>query len=367
VSPRTGWIAAVIMLAVLAFAPVLAPLVHVDVSIISEVLLFAIAAMSVNLLLGYTGLNAFGNAAFFGLGAYGAGLSIVYFHVHFIVAVVVGMLSGLAGALLIGPFLLRRRGIYFALLAIAFGQVFYFIAYKFTSITGGEDGKNFSRPYLGIPAWHISLNETSFYYLSLSIFAVALGAFWLIVRSPFGRTLVAIRQNELRVRYLGLNTDRFIFVALLIASVLAGLSGALYGLLIMFMFPLMLDWHQSGDFVLMTILGGAGTVWGPLVGAFIFVVGKDVISTITPAWQIILGALFVACVLGFPKGILGSVLAALRGRAVSGDGGAEENALAEPSASPARGLAADTGRPTPAGSALERAVSPDIVDRGKHG
>ncbi len=141
----------------------------------------------------------------------------------------------------------------------------------------------------------------------LAIFIVCLIAFRGLVRSPFGRTLVAIRQNEVRVRYLGLNTDRFIFVAILVSATMSGLSGALFGLLINFAYPLTLDWHQSGYFVLMMILGGAGTVWGSLVGSFIYVIGKDIISTITPLWQIFLGAFFVACVLGFPRGIVGSL------------------------------------------------------------
>jgi branched-chain amino acid transport system permease protein len=297
--------AAVVVL--LALGPVLSPYIHLDVSIMSEVLAYTIAAMSVNLLLGYTGLPAFGNAAFFGLGAYGAGLSIQNWHVHLLEALLIGVLTSFIGALLIGPFLLRRRGIYFGLLAIAFGQVFYFIAYRFTDLTGGEDGMNFSRPYLGLPGWHATLDGTGFYYFTLAIFAAAVLGFALLVRSPFGRTLVAIRQNELRVRYLGLNSDRFIFVALLVSATLAGLGGALFGMLLNFAYPLLLDWHLSGDFVLISILGGSGTLWGPLVGSAIYVVGKDIISTITPLWQIFLGAIFVACVLLFPKGILGSI------------------------------------------------------------
>lgn len=299
--------AAVIVL--LALGPVLSPYIHLDVSIMSEVLAYAIAAMSVNLLLGYTGLPAFGNAAFFGLGAYGAGLSIQDWHVHFLEALFLGVLTSFLGALLIGPFLLRRRGIYFGLLAIAFGQVFYFVAYRFTDLTGGEDGMNFPRPYLGLPGWHLTLNGTGFYYFTLVVFALIVLAFALLTRSPFGRTLAAIRQNELRVRYLGLNSDRFIFVALLVSATLAGLGGAIFGMLLNFAYPLLLDWHLSGDFVLISILGGSGTLWGPLVGAAIYVVGKDIISTITPLWQIFLGAIFVACVLLFPKGILGSIAA----------------------------------------------------------
>jgi branched-chain amino acid transport system permease protein len=308
--------ASAIVVVLLIVAPYLAPLIHLDVSILSEVLLMAIAAMSVNLLLGYTGMLAFGNAAFFGLGAYGAGLSIKYFDVHFIVATIIGVVAAVIGALIIGPFLLRRRGIYFALLMIAFGQVFYFIAYRLTDVTGGEDGMNFPRPWFGFSAWHLQLRDQPFYFVMLAIFIAVLAAMWYLIRSPFGRTLVAIKQNELRVRYLGLNSDRFIFVALLISAAMAGLAGALYSLLIMFAFPLMLDWHQSGDFVLTVILGGAGTLWGPLVGSIVYVVGKDIISTITPAWQIFLGGLFVACVLAFPKGLLGTTLDLLARRGI---------------------------------------------------
>lgn len=294
---------------VLAFAPLLAPLLHVDISIFSELLLTAIAAMSVNLLLGYTGLPAFGNAAYYGLGMYGAALSITYVHVHFIEAVIIGTLSGTLGALILGPFLLRRRGIYFGLLSIAFGQVFYFIAYKFTNVTGGEDGMNVARPYVGLPSAHFLLHDASFYYAMLVIYLAVVAVFWAIAESPFGKTLVAIRQNEVRVRYLGLNTDRFIFVALLISATLAGLAGSLFAMLINFASPIELDWHRSGDFVLIMVLGGAGTLWGPLVGAAIYVIGKDIISSMTPYWQLFLGALFVACVLLFPKGILGSIIA----------------------------------------------------------
>ncbi|MGC2130552.1 MAG: branched-chain amino acid ABC transporter permease [Candidatus Aquilonibacter sp.] len=309
---RAGFIIALVLLVLLIFIPQLAPHLHLAISICTEVLLFAIAAMAVNLLIGYTGVLPFGNAAFFGLGAYGAGLTIQFWHAKFLGSLGYGVLAAIIGALLIGPFLLRRRGIYFALLMIAFGQVFYFIAYRFTDITGGEDGMNFVRPAVEGLGWQ--LKDENFYYAMLAFFVIVTVFFYLLVRSPFGRSLVAIKENETRARYLGLNTDRFIFVALLISAAIEGLAGACYGLSIMFAYPLLLDWHQSGNIVLMTILGGSGTIFGPFLGALIFVIGNDILSSAIPWWQIPLGALFVACVLGFPKGILGTILDAFEKR-----------------------------------------------------
>ncbi|MDE2573374.1 MAG: branched-chain amino acid ABC transporter permease [bacterium] len=315
-----GYVAAVIALILLVLLPLqfggksALTVMHLDVSILSEMLLFAIAGMSVNLLLGYTGQMSFGNAAYFGLGAYGAGLSIHYLNVNFLVGTLIGTVAAIVGALIVGPFLLRRRGIYFALLTLAFGQVFYFIAYRANQFTGGEDGMSFPRPYFGFGPWRTQLHEATFYYLMLLVFIAVLVIFWLIVRSPFGRTCQAIRQNELRVRYLGLDTNRFIYVSLVVSAAMAGLAGALYGLLIMFAAPLMLDWNQSGDFVMIMILGGAGTIWGPVVGSVIYVIGKDIVSTITQTWQIYIGALFVICVLAFPRGLLGSFLYAIARR-----------------------------------------------------
>src|SRR5665213_2086721 len=256
-----------IVVVLLAAAPVVAPRLGIDITVINEVLLDALAAMSVNLLLGYTGLPAFGNAAFFGLGAYGAALSIKYLDVGFVSAIAIGTATAFVGGLLIGPFLLRRRGIYFGLLAIAFGQVFYFIAYRFTNFTGGEDGMSISRPDFALFGPPHAINATVYYYVCLVVFVAIVAAFWVIAVSPFGQTLMAIRQNETRVRYLGLSSDRFIFVALMTAATAGGLGGSLYAMLINFAYPLLLDWHESGNFVLMTLLGGAGTVWGPLLGA----------------------------------------------------------------------------------------------------
>jgi branched-chain amino acid transport system permease protein len=305
-------IASAVLFVILLFVPQFAPHMGVALTVCTDVLLFAIAAMAVNLLIGYTGVLPFGNAAFFGLGAYGAGLTIRYFHVGFVSAVVIGAVAAIIGAVLIGPFLLRRRGIYFALLMIAFGQVFYFIAYRFSDITGGEDGMNFARP--AVEGLKLQLHDIAFYYAMLALFFVVTLLFWYLVNSPFGQTLLAIKHNETRARYLGLNTDRFIFVALLISAAIEGIAGACYGLSIMFAYPLLLDWHQSGVIVLMVILGGSATVFGPLLGAAIYVIGQDVLSSVITWWQIPLGALFVACVLGFPKGLLGTAIDTIQRR-----------------------------------------------------
>ena len=161
-----------------------------------------------------------------------------------------------------------------------------------------------------------------------AIFLATILAFWYLSKSPFGHTLVAIKQNEVRVRHLGLNSDKFVFVALMLSGGYAGLGGALYALSINFTFPLELDWHQSGDFFLMTVLGGAGTLWGPLIGSFIYVLGKEILSTVTQAWQIVLGGIFIVCVILFPKGILGTAISALASR--SGTQPPLDDTMAEP-------------------------------------
>jgi branched-chain amino acid transport system permease protein len=286
--------------------PWLLPVLRLNISLGTTVLLFGLAAASVNILLGYTGFMAFGNAAFFGVGAYSSALFAQDVSQNLLLAVLVGSLAGMLSAVVIGPFLIRRRGIYFSLLTIAFGQVYYFLAYRWNDVTGGEDGLTIHRPPLGT----IALNDTSFYFFTLAVFGLFMFGLWYVVRSPFGLTLRAISQNEVRARYLGINSDRFIFMALTLSGLFAGVAGALYSMSINFAYPLLMDWHQSGDFVMMVVLGGSGTLWGPLLGATIYALGANVLSTVTEAWQIVIGALFVACVLLFPRGILG--LRALR-------------------------------------------------------
>jgi branched-chain amino acid transport system permease protein len=285
--------------------PAIMPAIKLNISLGTTLLLFGLAAASVNVLVGYTGMMAFGNAAFFGVGAYGSALFSHYIMPdNMLVATAVGALAGLASALILGPFLIRRRGIYFALLTVAFGQVYYFIAYRWSDVTGGEDGFSITRPNL-FGAHGVSLDGIAYYYYVLVAFVIVMVLLWYLVRSPFGLTLRAISQNEIRVRYLAINSDRMILRALGISGLIAGVAGSLYSMSINFAYPLLLDWHQSGDFVMMVILGGSGTLWGPFLGAVIYTLAANVLSSWTQTWQIIIGATFVLCVLFFPKGILG--------------------------------------------------------------
>lgn len=283
----------------------------------SRVVIIALAAASVNFLLGYTGVLSFGHAAYFGLGAYGVGLTLKLIAPSTLLGLLVGVLAaGLAGAV-VGRLIVRLRGIYFSMVTIAFGQVFYFIAYRWDNVTGGNDGlSGWSRQPidLGFARLDIGTGDTAMYYLAVAGFALATGIMALLLRSPFGRTLLAIRENERRARFLGIPTDRHIWLAWLVSCVFAGLAGGLYALLNNFADPHYLRWDQSGDFVIMTVLGGMRNFWGPLIGAAIFVVLQDYVSSQTENWMSFVGVFFVLVVLFFPRGVLGFLSGLFAGR-----------------------------------------------------
>jgi branched-chain amino acid transport system permease protein len=274
----------------------------------TRVVVLGLAAMSVNFLLGYTGVLSFGHAAYFGLGAYGAGMMIRYIVPSTGLGIVFGTLVGTLAGAIIGPLIIRLRGVYFAMVTIAFGQVFYFIAFRWNSVTGGDDGlTGWTRlPInLGFTTVDILHHPNAFYYLVLLAFAVAVSAMAWLLRSPFGRTLIAIRENERRARFLGIPVDQHIWISWVISCCFVSLAGALYALLNNFVDPRALYWTQSGDFVIMAVLGGMRSFWGPLIGAAIFVVLQDYLSSLTENWMSFLGLFFVLVVLFFPRGILG--------------------------------------------------------------
>jgi branched-chain amino acid transport system permease protein len=230
----------------------------------TRVLVLGLAAMSVNFLLGFTGVLSFGHAAYFGLGAYGAGLALKFLAPSTPVALLCGMLvAGVAGALL-GALIVRRRGVYFAMVTIAFGQVFYYIAFQWSSLTGGDDGlRGFSRQplHLGLATIDILSDATAFYYFVLVCFALAAATMGFVLRSPFGRTMVAIRENERRARFLGIPVELHIWLSFVISCLFVSLAGTLYALLSNFTDPRALRWDMSGNFVIIAVLGGMRSFW----------------------------------------------------------------------------------------------------------
>jgi branched-chain amino acid transport system permease protein len=292
--------------AALLFAPYwMAPLGGYT-ALATRVLVLGLAAMSLNFLLGFTGVLSFGHAAWFG--AYGAGLTLKYLALSTPLAVVAGiLLGGVCGAIL-GLLIVRRRGVYFAMVTIAFGQVFYYIAFQWSSLTGGDDGlRGFARQPIDLGFFKLDIltDPMAFYYFVLFCFALAVGAMGFILRSPFGRTMIAIRENERRARFLGIPIERHIWIAFTLSCFFMGFAGALYALTNNFADPRGLHYSQSGDFVMMAVMGGMRSFWGPLLGAAVFVVLQDYLSSVTVNWMSFVGLLFVLVVLFFPRGLLG--------------------------------------------------------------
>jgi branched-chain amino acid transport system permease protein len=277
-------------------------------SLVTQVLILGLAATALNFLLGFTGVLSFGHAAYFGLGAYGCGLTIKYFAPSSSLGLLVGVLVGTLAGAIIGPLIVRLRGVYFAMVTIAFGQVFYFIVFRWNSVTGGDDGLGgFERHPIAVAGMTIDIahDQMLFYYFSLLFFALAAGAMGILLASPMGRAQLAIRENERRARFLGLVIERHIWLAWVISCGVTSLAGALYALLNNFADPRLLYWSFSGELVIMTVLGGMRSFWGPLLGAALFVVLRDTISSHTENWMSFIGLFFVLVVLFFPRGILG--------------------------------------------------------------
>ncbi len=276
----------------------------------SRVLVLGLAAMSLNFLLGFTGVLSFGHAAYFGLGAYGVGMTLKYLVPSTPLGVLVGVAVGAIAAALIGALIVKLRGVYFAMVTIAFGQVFFFIAFRWNSVTGGDDGlTGWSRQALNLGFANIDIagNDKAFYYFTLVLFAAAVGIMAVLLRSPFGRTLLAIRENERRARFLGIPVEQHIWLSFVISCLFVALAGTLYALLNNFTDPRALRWDQSGNFVIMAVLGGMRSFWGPLIGAAIFVVLQDYVSSHTENWMSFIGLFFVLVVLFFPRGVLGII------------------------------------------------------------
>lgn len=274
-----------------------------------EILIWAIYALAFNLVLGTAGLPSFGHGAYFGIGAYAFGLCQFTIAPNLWVCLVVAMLAaGLAGAF-VSLFISHRRGIYFAFMTIAFGQIFWTIAIKAHSITGGEDGllKIARLPAdFGLVSFDLKTN-ISFYYFVLGAFAVVVMLLWRLIHSPYGRVLAAIRQSETRASHLGYRVWLYKASVFTLSASLSGFAGALFAMAQLAAFPDVMSLHQSGFIVMMTLVGGGlVSFWGPFIGVVVFLIARDVIGAFTNAWMLWFGLLFVAIVLFKPEGIAGA-------------------------------------------------------------
>ncbi len=304
--PLTRSLAIAAMWAALIALPWWLPMVGSYTALGSKVLIYAMATMGLNLLLGFTGGLSFGQAAYFGLGGYGAGMTLKYLAPSTPLAILIGTLAGGIAATLLGPLVMRRRGIYFAMITIAIGQLFYFVMVRWNEVTGGEDGlAGFARQDIHLGSLVIPLSNLNFYYLVLLCFTVAVALMWALLQSPLGHTWVAIRENRRRLQFLGVRSERYVWAVFAIAGFITAFAGTLNALLFNFTSPQDLHWILSGNFVIMIVLGGMRSFFGPLLGVIIFVVAQDYLSSLTGNWMTFIGLIFVFIVLLFPRGVLG--------------------------------------------------------------
>jgi branched-chain amino acid transport system permease protein len=292
----------------LLFAPFWMNAIGGYTELATRIVVMGLAAMSLNFLLGFTGVLSFGHAAYFGLGAYGTAMAIKYWGVGSIPALGLGMIVATIAAMIIGALIIKLRGVYFAMVTIAFGQVFYFIAFRWNAVTGGDDGLTGWRRLpinFGFAELDIVQNDRAFYYFALAIFAICVAAMAVLLNSPFGRSLIAIRENERRARFLGVPIEFHVWLSFVISCLFVSAAGGLYALLNNFIDPRALRVDLSGNLVIMAVLGGMRSFWGPLIGAAIFVALQDYVSSQTQNWMSVIGLVFVLVVRFFPRGVLG--------------------------------------------------------------
>jgi branched-chain amino acid transport system permease protein len=284
----------------------------------TEIVILALFAVSLNLLLGYTGLVSFGHAAYFGIGAYTCAILMKTHGVPFPAALIVAGAAAAGFAVVFGFFCVRSTRIYFAMLTLAFAQIVWAVCFKWNAVTGGEQGlSNVPYPDFGfLSSWPLlgSLRTADHYFLLVMI--VTGVCFFLlrrIVRSPFGRVLTAIRENPERAEFVGINVRLYQVAAFAIAGGFAGLAGALYGLFNRGVFPDIAYWSRSAEVLIRAILGGIGSFWGPAVGAAALTLLNHQISSLTQYWPLVMGSVLIILLFVFPGGILGA-LTSLRAR-----------------------------------------------------
>jgi branched-chain amino acid transport system ATP-binding protein len=289
--------------------PFLMAAVKSTVSLGTEIVIFTLLALAYNLLMGYAGLVSFGHGAFFGLGGYGAGLVQLHVVTGMLVPLVAGVaVATLAGAV-IGFLLMRKRGVYFSLLTLAFTQMFFYVVYGATAVTGGENGLGgIERFPIGVGGLRLDLGDKrAYYYATAVVVAIAVWLLWRVVHSPFGHVLQALRENEQRASFVGYDVKRYKLVAFVVSCGFSGLAGALYTFLLNFAYPESLHVTMAGEIAAMTLVGGMRSFVGPAVGAAVFVFMRDALSSWTENWLLYFGLIFIAFVMFSPNGIVGAV------------------------------------------------------------
>src|SRR6202163_1921689 len=295
-----------IVVVVLAALALLVPHTSSFVILVAtRVLAFSILVMSLDLLLGFTGLASLGQAAYLGVGAYLTAILATRYQFglgwDFLIVVVLGILMGAALAALFGLFAIRATGVYFLMITLALGQCVWGLAYRWNSLTGGDNGINLrDRPKFIIDLSH----DVTFFYVVLGFFAVSLLLMYVLVRSPFGQSLAGIRERELRMRILGYNTWLHKYIAFIIAGGFGGLAGVLWAHTAGIVSPENVVLTTSVDALLMVVLGGAGTLVGGAIGAAIVFALREFLSTLVPWWQYALGGVYVLTILYLPMGLM---------------------------------------------------------------
>jgi branched-chain amino acid transport system permease protein len=293
---------------ILAGLLLLVPLILPYKTLPTEIVIYALGAVSFNILLGYTGLLSFGQAAFFGAGAYLTGIFLIHFGWHPALTLA---LSGVIGALfaaVIGYLSIQQVGIYFVMLTLAFNMLAFFLAYQWKSITGGDDGLlNVPRPDFSIlPGINIPIQGNFQFFLFVwVIFLLAFIVIRRIIHSPFGRILLAIRENPNRARAVGYNVIHYKLIAFTISGFFTGLAGGLYALFMKMVPITAIELVTSTDFIIMALLGGTGSLYGPVIGAIVVKIASEILSVLWARWLFILGVIFVAFVLFMRGGIWG--------------------------------------------------------------
>ncbi|HEV2301843.1 MAG TPA: branched-chain amino acid ABC transporter permease [Stellaceae bacterium] len=300
------WTGFAVVIALLFVAPLVLPVFWRR--FLTEILIWGLLAMSSDVLIGYTGIVSFGHSAFFGLGMYGAAAALLLVAPPDLwLALLIGLIAAAAVAACVAYFSTRLRDIYFAITTLIFSQIFYVVIFTWTSLTGGENGLIFTRPHLAIPGlFSVPFTAVSLHWFVLAVVAGSYLLLRRITQSPFGMVLQSIRENEARTRAIGYPVERYKIVAVMISGLFAGLAGVLYALQNEYAAPDFVFFLVSGEAVIYNVIGGIGTLVGPIVGAAFFLLMQQGLSQFfTQFYLIPLGLIFIAIVIFMPQGLLG--------------------------------------------------------------